>query len=92
MDLPGYPNASGGDGSDIGAFEVQAVAADIGLRAYDGTAIIKIGCEDGPLTSPLRISKNGATYGILLVAPDAANASKFRIQTTSGVKALMKLP
>ena len=32
------------------------------------------------------------TYGILLVAPDAPNASKFRIQTAAGVKALMKLP
>ena len=58
----------------------------------DGTATIKIACESGPLTSPLRIGKNGTTYGILLVPPTAVNASKLRIQTASGTKALQKLP
>jgi hypothetical protein len=66
---------------------------DIGLRMYDGATIIRIACEPpGTLTSPLRISKNGTTYGILLTAPNGANASKFRIQTSSGVKALMTMP
>jgi hypothetical protein len=92
VDLPAYSNATGGDASDIGAYEVQQPAVDIGLRAYDGTATIKIACESGPLTSPLRIGKNGTTYGILLVPPTAVNASKLRIQTASGTKALQKLP
>ena len=85
----------GQPGRDIGAVEVQGVAVeavDIGLRAYDGTGIIKIGCEIGSATSPLRISKNGTNYGILLVATNAANASRIRIPTASGVKAVMKLP
>ena len=91
--LPGYvPVTSGGDHSDIGAVEVQSVQADIGLRAYDGTSIVKLSGEVGNISSPLRISKNGTTYGILLVATNDASASKIRIPTSSGVKAMMKLP
>lgn len=92
MDWGDYPNAAGGDGSDIGACEVQSVTVDIGLRAFDGTATIKLACEAGSPASPLRIAKNGTTYGILLVATNAPNASKIRIPTASGVKAVMKLP
>lgn len=67
--------------------------ADIGLRAYDGTAIIKIACE-GPnsTNSAVRFNKNGTNYGILLTATNSPNASKFRVQTSSGTKAIMKLP
>ena len=65
---------------------------DIGLRVYDGTAIISIACEPaGTLTSPLRIRKNEVTYGIVLVDPSDPNASKLKIQTSSGVKALREL-
>jgi hypothetical protein len=54
---------------------------------------LKIGCEPaGTLTSPLRIRKNGVTYGIMLVAPNAPDASPIRVQTSSGIKALQKLP
>jgi hypothetical protein len=91
-DFPAIANGASGDGSDIGAYELQNPAMDIGLRAYDGTAIIKLAFEPGLLVSPLRISKNGMTYGVLLTAPDSPDASRFRIQTASGVKALMKLP
>jgi hypothetical protein len=66
---------------------------DIGLRAYDGTAIIRIPVEPaGLLTSPLRIAKNGVTYGIALVDPADPRASKLRVQTKSGTKALARFP
>jgi hypothetical protein len=64
---------------------------DIGLRVYDGTEIVKIACEpQGTLTSPLRIAKNGVVYGIVLVDPSDPAASKLKIQTSSGTKALRK--
>ena len=71
---------------------------DCGLRAYDGTNIIKIACEPpGTLTSPLRIrgtsptGSGSATYGIVLVEITDPSASKIRIRTASGIKALRKL-
>lgn len=65
---------------------------DIGLRLYDGTEIVTIACEpEGTLTSPLRISKNGVIYGIVLVDPSDPKASKLKMQTSSGIKALRKL-
>jgi hypothetical protein len=88
----------GGDWSDIGAFELQAasIGIDIGLRVYDGTATNHIAAEapepGGQLTSPIRITKNGTNYGILLTATNAPNASRIRIQTSAGTKAWMKLP
>ncbi|MBA7515151.1 hypothetical protein ES705_07189 [subsurface metagenome] len=64
---------------------------DIGLRVYNGTQIVAIAAEPaGTLTSPLRIAKNGAIYGIVLVEPGDANDSGVRIQTSSGIKALRK--
>lgn len=65
---------------------------DIGLRAYDGTTVIKLGVERGTPSSPLRIRKNGVTYGIRLVPVDSPGASKIRVQTPGGVKAIQKLP
>jgi hypothetical protein len=66
-------------------------SADIGLKAYDGTGIITIAVEPaGTVTSPLRIAKGGTIYGIMLVDPSDSSASKLRIQTSSGVKALKK--
>jgi len=98
VDLGDYPNASGGDGSDIGAYEVQAATVDIGLRMFDGTATVAIACEapgaGGQLTSPLRIHKGGTNYGVLLVDPGAPDATKLKIQTApgvTGIKALRKL-
>ena len=66
-------------------------SVDIGLRAHDGVNIIKLAAESGTLTSPFRISKNGTNYGIVLVPTNSPDASKFRIQTASGTKSLMKL-
>jgi len=69
---------------------------DIGLRIYDGTQTLRIACEapepGGTVSSPLRISKNGTTYGIVLVDPATATASKMRVQTASGIKVWQKLP
>ncbi len=91
-----YSFATGGEAgaaSDARIYEIQAFGVvDIGLRAYDGTAIIKIACEPaGVLTSPLRIHKNGTIYAIVLVELNDARASKFRVKTSSGIKALAKM-
>lgn len=64
---------------------------DIGLRYYDGTQTVSIACEQGTPTSPLRISKNGTTYGIALVDSGDSHASGIIIQTSSGPKAIRKL-
>lgn len=89
--------SAGGDRDGwVGAriYEIQGWGVnyvDIGLRAYDGTGITKIACEPvGTLTSPLRMAKNGIVYGIVLVPVTDANASKIRIQTSSGIEALRK--
>jgi hypothetical protein len=42
--------------------------------------------------SPLRISKNRTNYGVVLVETSSLEATKLHIQTSSGAKALMKLP
>ncbi len=60
-----------------------------GQQIYDGTTTITISCEDPPV-SPLRTGKDATTYGIQLVDPSDPNASKLRIQTPTGVKALRK--
>ncbi len=80
-------------GFDIGAYEYEVASVDAGLRAYDGTAIIELACEGpGSTNSPLRFDKNGTNYGILLGVTNSPNASKFRIQSSSGVRSLLKLP
>jgi len=64
---------------------------DIGLRVYNGTRVVKIAGEPlGVLTSPLRIAKNGNIYGVILVDPGDDRDSGVRIQTSSGVRALME--
>lgn len=69
---------------------------DAGLRAHDGTGIIRLAAEApgaaGALTSPLRFQKGGMDFGIPLVATDSPEASRFRIRTPAGTKALQKLP
>lgn len=84
--------ASGLTGFTLGAFFVEPPAMDIGLRAFDGTSTNNIGVQTGTPTSPLQINKNGTNYGVALVLTNDPSASKFRIQTSSGPKALMKLP
>ena len=66
---------------------------DIGLRVYDGAKIVHLAVQPTGTTpmSPLRISKGGVTYGLLLVDPAAPNASKFKIGTAQGIKAVARL-
>jgi len=94
--LAGYSsNQFGGDYTDIGAVEVQtppSVFLDIGLRVYDGTGIVSIACLPATTNTAFRVSKNGTTYGVVLTATNAADASKVRMKTSSGVKAWAKLP
>lgn len=80
---------------EIRAFGQPAPAyQDIGLRVWNGgPQPIAIAAEPtGTLTSPLRISKDGVTYGIALVDPGDPNDSGVRIQTSSGIKALRRYP
>ena len=94
VDFSSYRNAAGGDGSDIGAYEVQPIL-DIGFCGFDGIKTNKFACElpgiGGVYSSPFRITRNGTNYGVLLVPTNSPDASKFRIQTASGTKSLMKL-
>lgn len=65
---------------------------DIWLKYFDWTSIIKIAIEPTwTVTSKLRIAKNWTIYGIVLVATTDPMASKFRINTSSWIKALRKL-
>lgn len=87
--------ATGGEGRARACgwiYELQGWGnVDIGLRAQDGTGIVKIACEPaGVLSSHLRIHKNGTTYAIVLVEPADTRASRIRIKTNSGTKALAK--
>lgn len=70
----------------------SSVDEDCGLRIFDGAAIVKAACQPvGSTTSPLRIGKNGVVRGIILVATTDPNATKVRIRTATGVKAIKKL-
>ncbi|MCM8781914.1 MAG: hypothetical protein NC828_02550 [Candidatus Omnitrophica bacterium] len=87
-----YNNKKSNANGSAYIYEIQAFGViDIGLRAYDGSNIIKIACEPtGILTSPLRISKNGTIYAVTLVDPQDPRGSRLRIKTSSGIKALRK--
>lgn len=76
----------------VGSSIFAAGDIDIGLRIFDGTQTVPIAAEPlGTLISPLRIFKNGNTYGVALVDVSDPNASKARINTSGGIKALRKL-
>ena len=64
---------------------------DIGLRIFDGVETIRVACEPASDSTPLRIFADGVVYGILLVDPSDPSASKLRIQTSQGVKAIKRL-
>ena len=83
--------------ADSGDFTLDTTGTtpglDIGLRVHDGTGIVKIAVEAaGTPGSPVRITRNGINYGIVLTETNLPDASKIRIQTSSGVKAWKKLP
>lgn len=63
---------------------------DMGLRLYEG-GVRSVAIEPGAVTSPLRIYKGGVR-GVVLVDPTHISASKMRIETSSGIKALCLLP
>ena len=66
------------------------LTSDCGLRGFDGTNILKFACETvDPPTSPLRINTpSSGLRGIVLVDPTDLLATKFRIRTAVGTKAL----
>ena len=91
-DMTGVGGVSSADSADF-VLDTTISQIEIGLRLFDGISVVRIACEPfGSLTSPLRISKNGTTYGVLLVDPLSSDASRFRVQTSAGLKALKKLP
>ncbi len=63
---------------------------DIGLKVYNGTETVSIACESGE-ASPLRISKGGITYGIVLVDPGDSADSGVHIRVNGATKALRKM-
>lgn len=69
--------------------DISIVLPEIGLRACDGTSVIKIATES-PAVSSLRITRGEIIYGVILVLTSDSNASKIRINTSSGIKALKK--
>lgn len=94
-----YPYAVAVDGAgnvfvaDTGNHVIRKGVPDSGVRAFDGTEIIRFAPDPpGKPTSSIRISVKGVSHGVALTEVDAAEASKFRIQTPAGVKALKKLP
>ena len=52
---------------------------------------VKVAVDYAGSSYPLRISRGGTTYGIILVDPTDPSASKLRINTPAGVKALKKM-
>ena len=64
---------------------------DIGYKIYDGTNNVTIACEpEGSSISPLSIRKSGKNYAVKLVDISHPKATKVKIQTPDGVKALQK--
>jgi hypothetical protein len=76
-----------GSYSGVGAFAIL----DIGLRVFDGVETVRIAVDYAGADTPLRISKDGVTYGILLVDPSDPRASRLRIMTMAGIKAFKKM-
>lgn len=71
---------------------VTPLDVDIGLRAFDGNSTIKVAFQNGTTTSAMRICKNGTNYGMVMVNTTDPNASRIRVQTSSGIKAWKRLP
>lgn len=92
----GHGEDRASNGSYAYIYEIQVTGlfySDIGLRVYDGTGMIAIATEPWGIFSqysPLRIKKGSSFYAIALVPTTDVSASKIRIQTSSGVKALRK--
>ncbi|MCX5793800.1 MAG: hypothetical protein NTY45_16505, partial [Elusimicrobia bacterium] len=64
---------------------------DCGYRIFDGSEIWAIACQPpGAIASPLRIGRDGVTYGIWLAPVGDPAATKQRINTTTGIQTLRK--
>ena len=74
----------------VPALSVFAADIDSGLRVNDSTGIVHVAGSTIPGDSNLRIKTATGVEGILLVAPTDPLASKAKINTASGVKALKK--
>jgi len=62
-----------------------------GLKMYDGVETVSLGCEpEGTLNSDLRISRHGVTFGVIMVDVADPAASRIKMQTPEGVKAVRK--
>ncbi len=97
LDTRGPDTGGGLSVADSPDFELDTRdGLDIGLRVDDGIAVIKIAIEapgaGGQMTSALRMNKGGTNYGILLIPTNWPDASRIRIQTSTGTKAWRKLP
>ena len=62
-----------------------------GLKYYDGQAVVPLACEKPEnLNSQLRVYKAPSTYGVVLTDVDDPNASKIRVNTANGARAIRK--
>lgn len=62
-----------------------------GLKYYDGQAVVPVACEKPEnLNSQLRVYKAPSTYGVVLTDVDDPNASKIRVNTANGSRAIRK--
>lgn len=62
-----------------------------GLKYYDGAAAVPLACEKPEnLNSQLRVYKAPYTYGVVLTDVDDPNASKIRVNTANGPRAVRK--
>jgi len=75
------------------AAELPGLAAetDIGFRFFDGVKVSTFAVDTSAGSSPIKVKKNGTTYGVMTVAVTDPDATKFRVKMANGtVKALKK--
>jgi len=70
--------------ADFNEVELAAYYHGMNVQGEGELALCDVG------TNPLRIRKDGITYGLELVATDDPNASRIRVQTGTGIKAIRK--
>jgi|GEM_PF-2892204 len=70
--------------ADFNEFEAAAYYHGLKVQGEGELALCDVG------NHPLRFRKGGTTYGIELVATDDPNASRIRIKTPTGIKAIRK--
>mgnify|MGYP001603977257 FL=1 len=63
-----------------------------GLRFWDGQvrelSLVAESDAPGGIGGVLKVRKGGVTYAVYIVEPDDPNASRIRVQTNAGIKAL----